>query len=99
MRGRATRNTGQAAICGGCTTAPTGQSEAGAMNSSKHGNANKQITGSPYIISYIKGDRRLADSARSLGAAKAKIEARLAKRHNRGERAEVYHRHELVFSV
>lgn len=50
----------------------------------------------PYIIRYIKGDRVLSDSARSLDDAKARISNRLAKRHNRGERAEVYRNRQLV---
>jgi hypothetical protein len=66
------------------------------MNSSKHGRAHRDR---PYIIAYIKGDRRLADSACDLDAAKARIAARLAKRHNKGERAEVYCNHVLVFST
>lgn len=67
------------------------------MNSSKHGK--KQFHGTPFVIVYIKGDRRLNDSARDLDGAKARVAARLAKRHNRGERAEVYFKHELVFSA
>lgn len=67
------------------------------MNSSKHGR--KQFTGVPFVITYIKGDRRLADSARDLEGAKARISARLAKSHNRGERAEVHHKHQLVWSA
>ena len=43
-----------------------------------------------YGITYERGDKLLRDSARSLDAAKAKCEARLAKRHNRGETARVY---------
>lgn len=69
------------------------------MNSSKNGQKRNQLTAAPYIITYIKGDRRLSDSARDLDGAKARIASRLAKRHNRGERAEVYHRHQLVWST
>ena len=66
------------------------------MNSSKHG---KQWTGgAPYVITYIKGERRLSDSARDIDSAKARIASRLAKKHNKGERAEVHHKHALVFS-
>ena len=43
----------------------------------------------PFIITYIKGDRSLGDSARSLDDAKARIAARLTKRYNKGERAVV----------
>lgn len=52
----------------------------------------------PYIITYERGERKLYDSARSLDDAKLRIAIRLAKRHNRGEVANVYLRHELVFS-
>ena len=52
-----------------------------------------------YGINYIKGERALLDSAPTLEAAKAKIENRLAKRHNKGESAEVYFRGELVFAT
>lgn len=69
------------------------------MNSSKHGSSRNQLTSAPFVITYIKGDRRLSDSARDLEAAKARIATRLAKRHNKGERAEVHHRHQLVFST
>lgn len=53
----------------------------------------------PYIIAYIKGDRRLGDSAETLDGAKARIAARLANRHNRGERAEVYRDGMLVLAI
>jgi hypothetical protein len=53
----------------------------------------------PYVIAYLKGDRRLGDSARTLEGAKARIEARLSKPHNRGERAQVYLRGALVFET
>jgi len=69
------------------------------MNSSKHGSSRNQSNGDLYIIEYIKGDRRLRDCARSMDGAKARITARLAKRHNKGERAEVYRNHTLVFST
>lgn len=50
----------------------------------------------PYVISYVRGPRRLSDSARTLDAAKARCAARLAKRHNRGEVAEVWYMGQLV---
>lgn len=65
------------------------------MNSSKHGQASNQQF-RPYSIEYIKGDRLVRDSARSLEGAKALIAARLAKRHNRGEVARVLFRGEVV---
>lgn len=52
-----------------------------------------------YVIAYIRGERRLADSAASLESAMARIDARLAKPHNRGERAEVRLHGELIFST
>ena len=52
----------------------------------------------PYIIAYIRGDRRLGDSAQTLDGAKARIERRLAKRYNRGERAEVFCGGALVYA-
>lgn len=53
----------------------------------------------PYIIAYIRGDRRLADCAETLDGAKARIERRLAKRHNQGESAEIYTNGKLIFST
>jgi hypothetical protein len=53
----------------------------------------------PYIISYIKGLRRLYDSAPTLDAAKIRIARRLEKKHNKGEKAEVYFRRELVYAA
>lgn len=44
----------------------------------------------PYHIVYIKGTRRLHDSAATLDGAKARIAFRLSKRHNKGETAEVW---------
>jgi hypothetical protein len=64
------------------------------MNSSGIG---REARGIPYVITYVKGERQLADSADTLDAAKARISARLAKRHNRGEHALVHYRHKLVF--
>lgn len=52
----------------------------------------------PYAIAYIKGERRLADSAKTLDGAMARVVVRLAKRHNRGERAEIWFNGALVFS-
>jgi hypothetical protein len=51
----------------------------------------------PYNIAFFRGERVLLDSARSLESAKARVAARLAKRHNRGERAEIYLHGQLVF--
>lgn len=54
----------------------------------------------PYHIRYIKGDRSLPDCASTLEHAKELIASRLAKPHNKGERAEVwYNNRELVFST
>lgn len=53
----------------------------------------------PYILRYIRGGRCLQDSARTLDSAKALAGLRLAKKHNRGERVEVYHRGQLIFST
>lgn len=56
------------------------------MNSSKHGrNRHHGVN-----IEYWKCGRMLRDSAQSLEMAKAKIAARAAKQHNRGETARVY---------
>lgn len=63
-----------------------------------HKDASKQKP-RPFIIAYVRGDRRLGDSAQTLEGAKARINARLAKRHNRGERAEVYTSGKLIFST
>lgn len=52
-----------------------------------------------YVITYSRGERKLYDSARSLDEAKATIERRLAKRHNKGETGRVYLRNELVFET
>lgn len=52
-----------------------------------------------FEIAYVKGDRRLRDSATTLDAAKARVEARAAKKHNRGEHAEVFYAGNLVFST
>lgn len=54
------------------------------------GTRDQRYHGPTWGITYERGDRVLRDSARSLEAAKAKCEARLAKRHNRGETAKVY---------
>lgn len=51
----------------------------------------------PYRIEYVRGTRILGDSARSLDGAKARAEARLAKRHNRGETARVWLDGKLVW--
>ena len=53
----------------------------------------------PYYINYVRGGRALGDSATTLESAKARIAARLAKRHNRGERAQVYRDGKLVFET
>ena len=53
----------------------------------------------PYRIDYIRGERVLYDSARSLEDAKARIATRLAKRHNRRERARVVLRGITVFET
>lgn len=52
-----------------------------------------------FEIAYVKGARRLADSATTLEGAKARIAARAAKPHNRGEHAEVYYAGNLVLST
>lgn len=56
------------------------------MNSSKHGRNRRHAVN----IEYWMGDRMLRDSAMSFEHAKAKIAARSAKRHNKGETARVY---------
>ena len=53
----------------------------------------------PYVIAYVRGARRLSDSARTLDDAKARISARFSKRHNRGEQATVFYFGECVFSA
>jgi hypothetical protein len=53
----------------------------------------------PYVITYIKGARRLSDSAITLDGAKTRIAARLAKRHNKGEIGRVYFQGSMVFST
>ena len=44
----------------------------------------------PYVIAYVRGDRKLYDSARTLDDAQTRISARLAKHRNKGEVAHVY---------
>ncbi len=46
----------------------------------------------------MRGTRVLNDSARSLQSAIARAEARLAKRHNRGETVRIYHNGKLVLA-
>jgi hypothetical protein len=53
----------------------------------------------PYVINYIRGQRRLSDSAVTLDGALARISERLAKRHNKGETAEVWHCGERVYTT
>lgn len=53
----------------------------------------------PFILCYIHGERCLRDSAKTLDSAKVLAGLRLAKKHNRGERVEVWHRGQLVFST
>lgn len=54
----------------------------------------------PYVIAYIRPDgRKLYDSARTLDDARARIDARLAKRHNRGETATVHLGGKLVLDT
>jgi hypothetical protein len=53
----------------------------------------------PYVINYVRGERVLSDSAVTLAGAKARIGARLAKRHNRGEKAQVYRGGKLVLET
>ncbi len=50
----------------------------------------------PYVIAYVRGDRKLYDSARTLDDAQTRIAARLAKRHNKGEVAHVYKSGRLI---
>lgn len=52
-----------------------------------------------YVINYVRGTRVLGDSARSLDAAKARIQARLSKRHNKGEVGRVFLNGKLVLEV
>ena len=53
----------------------------------------------PYVITYIRGARKLSDSAVTLDGALARISCRLAKRHNRGEIAEVWHCGRLIHTT
>lgn len=53
----------------------------------------------PYFIAYVKGQRRLADSAQSFRGAIARIAFRLAKKHNRGETAVFFLHGNLIYSV
>jgi hypothetical protein len=53
----------------------------------------------PYVIAYVRGLRRLSDSAVTLEGAMARISERLAKRHNKGEVAEVWFCGKLVHST
>ena len=50
----------------------------------------------PVRIEYVRGTRVLGDSARSLEDALARVSARLAKRHNRGEHARLYRGGKLI---
>lgn len=50
----------------------------------------------PYRIDYVRGTRVLGDSARTLDDAVARADARLAKRHNRGEVARIYRNGKLI---
>mgnify|MGYP000591407921 CR=1 FL=1 len=52
-----------------------------------------------FEISYVRGSRRIRDSATTLDEAKTRIAARSAKPHNRGEHAEVYYAGNLVLST
>lgn len=52
----------------------------------------------PYVIAYVRGDRKLYDSARNLEDAVDRADARLAKRHNKGEVAHIYRSGKLVTS-
>lgn len=67
------------------------------------GNHRKQ-TDRPYYIYFLKGAQRIEDrlpeSVTTLEFAKERVATRLAKKHNKGERAEVWFRNkELVFSA
>lgn len=53
----------------------------------------------PYVINYVRGGRVLSDSAPTLNAALARISVRLAKRHNKGEQAQVYLHGVLVYDT
>lgn len=53
----------------------------------------------PYTILYIRGLRRLLDSATTLEAAKARCDGRLAKPHNRGEAAVVSFQGRIVYTA
>lgn len=50
-----------------------------------------------FLLWYIRGDRRLQDSAATLDCAKARASGRLAK--NKRERVEVYHQGRLVLEM
>ena len=54
-----------------------------------------------YVIAYVRkrDGRKLYDSARTLDDAVARSEARLLKRHNRGEQAEIYVAGKLVATL
>lgn len=56
-----------------------------------------------YVIAYVRqtvhGTKTLYDSARTLDDAVARSEARLSKRHNRGEAAEIYIAGKLVATL
>lgn len=54
-----------------------------------------------YMIAYVRkrDGRKLYDSARTLDDAVARSEARLAKRHNRGEVAEIYAAGKLIATL
>ena len=56
--------------------------------------------GEPIMLNAaVRGSRRIHDSATTLDGAKARIAARSAKPHNRGEHAEVYYAGNLVLST
>lgn len=53
----------------------------------------------PYVIVYVRGTRRLSDSAINCEGALARIRTRLAKRHNKGETAEIWYCGKRIYST
>lgn len=67
------------------------------MNS--NGKHNRRPPRDPHYIEYWRGDRMLRDTGDGFEAAKRRIELRLSKRHNKGERAIVYKNRVVVFDT
>lgn len=53
----------------------------------------------PFLIAYVKGDRTLHDSARSIDGARTKCRARLEKPHNRGDICRIYQSGRLIDEI